>query len=431
MSVALAPLPATAVARSGLRVRIHRGTREIGGTCIELEAEGSRLLLDLGLPLDGDPADVSVHPDILGLKGGQDLVGLVLSHGHLDHWGLAHLAGPELPVALGAATLAIMEAAAPFVPQSWIPANALIFEAGVPFWLGPFRITPHLVDHSAYDAYALEVEVGGCRLFYSGDLRAHGRKAALFERLVSRPPKHVDVLLMEGSTLGRLDADRVFPTEAEVEGRFADLFRDTEGIALVAASAQNIDRMVSLYRACKRSGRTLLIDLYAAEILRATGNANIPQSDWAQVAIYVPHYQRVRIKQTGRFDILDRHKAQRVFPEDLVGLASKAAMLFRPAMLRDLDRAGCLSGSRAIWSQWDGYLKAPRGEALLGQLAERGIPLDHVHTSGHASIPDLKRLAAAIAPKTLVPIHTFEASRFPDLFGAAVSIKNDGEWWEA
>ena len=408
-------------------MRIDRGTREIGGTCIELESEGARLLLDLGLPLDGDPDDVSVHPKISGLDGGDDLVGLVLSHGHLDHWGLAHLAGPNLPVALGVATLAIMQAAAPFVPRSWLPTNPVLFRSGTPFSLGPFRITPHLVDHSAYDAYALEVEAGGSRLFYSGDLRAHGRKAALFERLVSRPSRDVDVLLMEGSTLGRLGPEHVFPTEAEVENRFADLFRDTDGLALVAASAQNIDRMVSLYRACKRTGRTLLINLYAAEILRATGNSNIPQSDWSQVAIFVPHYQRVQIKQSGRFDILDRHKARRVFPEGLAGLAPNAAMLFRPAMLRDLDRAGCLDGCRAIWSQWDGYLEAPRGKKLLAQLAERNIPLDHVHTSGHASIPDLQRFAAAVAPRTLVPIHAFEARRFPDLFGPTVSIKADGE----
>ena len=86
-------------------------------------------------------------------------------------------------------------------------------------------------------------------------------------------------------------------------------------------------------------------------------------------------------------------------------------------MLRDLDRAACLTGAHAIWSQWDGYLKQPRGEALLADLAARGIPLSQAHTSGHASIPDLKRLAAAVAPKVLVPIHTFEAGRFPELFG--------------
>jgi ribonuclease J len=136
---------------------------------------------------------------------------------------------------------------------------------------GPFRVTPHLVDHSAYDAYALEVEAGGRRLFYSGDIRAHGRKAALFERLVAHPPRSIDVMLMEGSSFGRLSPDHVFPTEIEVEQRMVDLLQATDGLALVAASAQNIDRMVSLYRACKRTGRTLIIDLYAAEIFARRG----------------------------------------------------------------------------------------------------------------------------------------------------------------
>jgi ribonuclease J len=310
-----------------------------------------------------------------------------------------------------------------------VPARAIEFASGVPLEFGPFRITPHLVDHSAYDAYAMEVEAGGDRLFYSGDIRAHGRKAALFERLIARPPRSIDVMLMEGSSFGRLDPSHVFPTESEVEQRFVDLFQETEGLALVAASAQNIDRMVSLYRACKRTGRTLIIDLYASEVLRATGNANIPQSDWPNVAVYIPHYQRVQIKRSARFDLLEPHKSQRIFAEQLKELAPHAAMLFRSAMLNDLDRAECLSGARAIWSQWDGYLKQERGVALLSSLAARGILVDHAHTSGHASIVDLKRLAEAIAPTMLVPIHTYEPKQFPEHF-KAVSLKNDGEWWE-
>lgn len=413
-----------------MRVRVHRGTREIGGTCIELEAEGARLLLDLGLPLDAAPDDTSVHPSIPGLDGRGDLLALVLSHGHLDHVGLAHLAGPALPIALGAATHRILKAAAPFLPRPWVPTNAVEFTSGQTLTFGPFRVTPQLVDHSAYDAHALLVEAGGKRLFYSGDLRAHGRKGVLFEGLIARPPQDIDILLMEGSTLGRLGADQTFPTEAEVEARFVELFRSTPGMALVAASAQNIDRMVSLYRACKRTSRTLVIDLYAAEVLRATENPNILQSGWPNVAVHVPYYQQVRIKQTGRFDLLDPHKANRLFPEQLKTLAPGAAFLFRPAMLRDLDRADCLSGARAIWSQWDGYLKQERGTALLAQLTERGIPVEHAHTSGHASIADLKRLAAALNPKVLVPIHTFEPGRFPDLFGSAVAVQDDGRWFE-
>ena len=71
-----------------------------------------------------------------------------------------------------------------------------------PIAVGPFRITPLLVDHSAYDAYALLIEARGKRLLYTGDLRAHGRKASLFERLVKQPPQEIDVMLMEGTSIG-------------------------------------------------------------------------------------------------------------------------------------------------------------------------------------------------------------------------------------
>ena len=338
-----------------MRIKIHRGTQEIGGTCIELECRGARILLDLGLPLDGDPLDKTCHPQIERLAGDSNLLGLVLSHGHVDHWGLAHLAAPSLPVYLGAATHRVLCAAAPFVPRPYVPTQAIEYQSGVAFDVGPFHVTPHLVDHSAYDAYALEIEADGRRLFYSGDIRGHGRKAALFERMLTAPPRDIDVMLMEGSSLGRLGPEARFPIEEEVERLFIERFRETAGLVLVAASAQNIDRMVSLYRACKQTGRTLLIDLYAAEVLRATGNPRIPQSAWPHVAVYVPHYQRVHVKRTERFDLLEAHAAHRIYADDLVALAPKAAMLFRPAMLGDLDRAECLSGAHAIWSQWDGY----------------------------------------------------------------------------
>lgn len=217
-----------------MRVRIHRGTKEIGGSCIELEAQSGRILLDLGLPLDGDPEDTSLHPKVDGLQGGENLLALVLSHGHLDHWGLAHLAGPALPTALGAATHRILKAAQPFLPKPYVPHQAVEFCSGTPLTFGPITVTPHLVDHSAYDAYAMEVEAEGKRLFYSGDFRGHGRKGTLFERLV---------------------ANRQFPTEREIEGKLLDIFLRTEGMALVAASAQNIDRMVSRRATLWQSGK--------------------------------------------------------------------------------------------------------------------------------------------------------------------------------
>ena len=39
-----------------MRICIHRGAEEIGGNCVELEQDGVRILLDLGLPLDAENA---------------------------------------------------------------------------------------------------------------------------------------------------------------------------------------------------------------------------------------------------------------------------------------------------------------------------------------------------------------------------------------
>lgn len=100
-------------------------------------------------------------------------------------------------------------------------------------------------------------------------------------------------------------------------------------------------------------------------------------------------------------------------------------------MLPDIDLVpGAWTGARVIWSQWDGYLPSPANQELQAKLAERGVTLEVIHTSGHASIVDLKRLVDAMAPDVLVPVHTFGGNRFVELFGMNVSRRMDGEWWK-
>ena len=48
----LNPCSVSSEGAQAMRLRIHRGAKEIGGTCIEVEAAGKRLVLDAGLPLD-------------------------------------------------------------------------------------------------------------------------------------------------------------------------------------------------------------------------------------------------------------------------------------------------------------------------------------------------------------------------------------------
>ena len=193
---------------------------------------------------------------------------------------------------------------------------------------------------------------------------------------------------------------------------------------------QNIDRIVTIFRACKQPGRQFIIDLYTAEILRATGNPNVPQGTWEGVLVYVPEAQRRQVKRQAVFDLIERYRQQRIFPERLPEVAPNAVMLFRPSMSAELERAGCLGNASLIYSLWEGYLAQDRLKPFHDWLSRNQIPLVPIHTSGHASVADLKRLTQAIQPKRLIPIHSEEPGRYQEFF-KHVELQKDGVWWEA
>ena len=414
-----------------MRVCIHRGSKQIGGSCVEVESCGQRLLIDFGLPLDAEENSRQYLPKTAGLDGSDPLLlGVLISHPHLDHFGLLAHISPKIPVGMGAAARRILEAAAPFLPGNRpTPAKGWNYKSGESFDIGPFRATPFLVDHSAYDAYALQIESGGKSIFYSGDFRAHGRKSALFERLVANPPIYIDALLLEGSSIGRIGDDQNFSTESDIEAQLVQVFSAAEGLALVHTSAQNIDRVVSIMRASKRTGRKLVIDLYTAAILEAAGNQHIPQSDWPEVALFVPQAQRIQIKENAWFDLLKRHATNRIYIEQLQEAPRKSTLLFRPLHRFDLKRGKCLTGAVYIYSQWEGYWDRGAYDMIKDWLERHAIPKFNIHTSGHASPGDLKKLVAAINPRKVVPIHSFMPERYPELF-PNVEAHADGEWWE-
>lgn len=411
-----------------MRACIHHGANEIGGTCIELESQGKRIVLDVGLPLDVEPVDMDLYP----IKGFDEpdpsLLGVFISHPHQDHYGLAHMLPKETTFLIGKAAESILSAAEVFSPSGIKLENTIHLEHRVPISLGPFTLTPYLVDHSAYDAYAVLVEADGKRLFYTGDLRAHGRKARLFEELVNDPPRNVDVLLMEGTNIGHEIIETGFPTESDLEARFEEQFNNTRGMTLVWCSGQNIDRLVTVFRACKRTGRQLIVDMYTAHVLRATGNLNIPQAHWEEMSVFLPYFQKQRVKRLGAFDVSGSYKKWRIHPKHLAEAAPKSVMLFRPSMMRDLEEAGCLEGARLVYSMWDGYLERDEMQPFLAWLKEKKIPMDKVHTSGHAEVGDLRRLRCAFPDVALVPIHSEQTSQFEEVFGG-VTYREDGEMW--
>ena len=413
-----------------MRIQIHRGAEQIGGNCVEVESRGKRIVLDVGLPLHAETgADVAL-PDVAGLADGDgQVVGLFLTHGHADHWGLVGQVHPDVPVFMGEDACRIVREAAFFSPlgESIRTTGSLLDR--VPISVGPFKVTPYLADHSAFDAYSLLVEADGERLFYTGDLRGHGRKGILFDELTANPPERVDTLLCEGTSV-RHGADRTpGPSERDVEEQMARLFAETRGMALVAFSPQNIDRLVTVFRACRRAGRTLVVDLYTDTVAWATGRGTIPRAGFPGLRVYVPQSQRVRVKESRQFSRVNRIRRQRIYPEQLAQNPGKYAVIFRASMIREFERINALSDGILLWSLWKGYLDEPSGQRVRRFATRHGMPLRHVHSSGHAHVQDLQRLVAAMKPGAVVPIHTEAPQVFAGLFGSGL-VRQDGIWWD-
>lgn len=82
-----------------MKACIHRGAKEIGGSCIELVSCNERIILDLGLPLDAPEANADWLP--VGLKIGENdsslPLAIIISHLHLDHYGLLPFVNPNIP----------------------------------------------------------------------------------------------------------------------------------------------------------------------------------------------------------------------------------------------------------------------------------------------------------------------------------------------
>ena len=397
-----------------MKAKIYRGTKEIGGTCVELTANNGKILwIDLGSPLD------SKNPDVEYAKNKVDA--LLISHPHQDHFGLMDMIGTEVPVYIGQLSLDLINATKIFRDIESLNGNFNIIKAWE--WItiaDTFRVKPFLVDHSAPEAFAFLIETDGERLFYSGDFRATGRRGKVFTNLIKNPPQDIDLLLMEGTMIDR--SNHLYPSESAVEKAVYSIIGNQKNITFLISSAQNTDRLKSVYNACKRAGKCLVIDVYSAWVLEMVRKVSksTPSIEWKEIKVFDHPGQLAKIKDKVFDEFRTRISRQRV--GNSVFADPSHYVYFVRCPNKELVNKLRIKGTiNIIYSQWEGYLKEEHKNYCTDYINtlknDPGISFHTIHTSGHAIVSDLLTIAKAINPKVIVPIHTNSPEKFKNTFG--------------
>lgn len=237
---------------------------------------------------------------------------------------------------------------------------------------------------------------------------------------------------MEGTMLQRSNED--FPDEQSVENKIFETIKENNQISFMIGSSQNIDSLVSAYRACKKAKKIFVIDLYTAWILEKLKivSDSIPNMGWKDVKV---------IKKFGGSYYSNMSKNKEYFKgyisevfnnivdiEEIKANPQDYFLKVSPWHINKVLDSCELKTSNIIYSQWKGYLKEEFSNVdtaeLFNNLQENSNWV-YAHTSGHADLPALQKFASAISPKKLIPIHTQYKEKFAEFFENVEVLSDD------
>jgi ribonuclease J len=426
-----------------MKYTIHRGTREIGGSCVEVRTERTRMLLDMGFPLhlhgqtvervptDADPKQLlasGILPRIEGLYAWDEprFDAVLLSHAHLDHTGLLPWLHPSIPVYLSAGTRTLLSIGQRFLGQPHLHNDLRTLPMYNEILIGDIAVTTYLMDHSAVDAVAFALKADDRTLVYSGDFRGHGRKASCLPTFLREAPKNPDVLLIEGTQMSRNPEPAL--TEDDLDHLLTERLQPP-GPVLFQCSSQNLDRLVGLYKACRRTHRLLVVDVYTANVLHELAQLGMKFPDpltHRDLRVFFPQAQTTRLLAAGEREAVYRFVPRKISKLQIEQEIDRVCWLVRPNQRIHMTGMPGLVNGRLIWSMWEGY-RADRPQIALERfLEERGFTVESLHTSGHASVQDLQRVISALDPVRVVPIHGTTPEGFLALSDKVV-LAEDGQ----
>jgi ribonuclease J len=360
----------------------------------------SWLAVDLGVSFGDEehlPGIDLIMPDISFLeKERENLMGLVLTHAHEDHFGAIIDLWPKLQCKIYATkfSAALFEAKCaaernpPKIPITVVPSGGRVD-------IGPFNVEFIPVAHSIPESHALAIHTEVGTVLHTGDWKLDPTPTVGLptdeKRL--RELGEAGVLALIGDSTNAVRDGRS-PSEAEVSKTIAELVKGAKGRVAVTTFASNVARIKAVADAARAADREVVV------VGRAMDRV-------VQVA-----------RETGYLDGVQNFRGPDLYghfpPDKVLAICTGSQGEPRAALARiakddhpeiTLNKGDCvIFSSRTI----PGNEKAVG--SIVNDLVEQGVEIitdrDHlVHVSGHPRRDELRDLLCWVRPQVLIPVH--------------------------
>ena len=396
------------------------GSGEIGMNVNLYGTQGKWLMVDLGLTFaDSDyPGIDLILPELEFIEQRrEELIGIVLTHGHEDHIGAIPYLAADLKVPLYATPFTAALIAGKLEEEGLVgKVKVHIIERDGSIDLDPFKITFKALAHSIPEGNGLVIETPHGKIFHTGDWKIDDTP------VLGHPSS--DQVMHDIGDSGILalvcDSTNVFQetpsgSEAGVHAGLRQAVEEATGRVLVTTFASNAARLQTLGQVSIECGRRLCVAGRSLDRILRVAKANGYLLDFPE---------------TVRFDEAMRLPRNEVMILATGGQGEPRAALSRVAF--GSHELKLVSGDTVIFSS----KQIPGNEIAIGRIMNALSDLGaitvtdrqlHIHVSGHPGRPELAQMYQWIRPQIVVPVHgearhMAEQARFALACGVPKSI---------
>lgn len=381
-----------------LRVTPLGGLGEIGRNMTVFEYDGKLLIVDCGVlfPEEHQPGVDLILPDFEPIKNRlDDVVGVVLTHGHEDHIGavpyLLKLKS-DIPLIGSKLTLALVEAK---LKEHRLKAYALTVEEGQEEQVGPFDLEFVAVNHSIPDALAVAIHTDAGTVLATGDFKMDqlpldGRLTDL-RAFASLGEDGVDLFLVDSTNA---DVPGFTPLERAIGPVLDQVIAKAPRRVIVASFSSHVHRVQQVIDAAAANGRRVAF----------LGRSMVRNMTIAEDLGYLHVPDGV---------LIDYEKAKDLPDDKIVYMSTGSqgepmAVLSRMANIDHAIEVGegdtVILASSLIPGNENAVYRVIDGLTKLGaNVVHKGNA--KVHVSGHAAAGELLYCYNILQPRNVMPVH--------------------------